>query len=221
MNNQNPIKYISGKIFGRLSVIDSIYLKGRWHSNCICICGNKKTIANVSLKHGKTKSCGCIHKETSSENGKNNKTHGLSNGINKRLYDVHRQMMLRCYSINSEDYSRYGMRGILVCKEWHNVKNFFKWAILSGYRDNLTIERKNVNAGYNPDNCCWIENKFQAHNTRRLRKLTFKNETLHCSEWARKLNLSSKTIIQRLNRGWDVEKTLTTRTHNESKTISN
>lgn len=41
---------------------------------------------------------------------------------------------------------------------------FQSWAISNGYKDNLTIERKDVNGDYCPENCCWIENKEQVWN---------------------------------------------------------
>ncbi len=64
---------LTGKIFGRLTVIgraeDVIGKNGRktkmW--NCICECGNLKSVAQSNLLRGSTKSCGCIVKENLSE----------------------------------------------------------------------------------------------------------------------------------------------------------
>ena len=51
---------ISGKIFGRLKVIDFSYIKEHnsyW--NCSCECGRTYIVRGSSLVSGNTKSCGC------------------------------------------------------------------------------------------------------------------------------------------------------------------
>ena len=55
--------------FGRLLVIRDAGHNKRLESiwECICECGNIKTIVGVSLIGGKTKSCGCLRKEISSK----------------------------------------------------------------------------------------------------------------------------------------------------------
>jgi hypothetical protein len=45
------------------------------------------------------------------------------------------------------------------------------WALLNGYTDKLTIERKNFTFGYTPKNCTWIPAECQAGN----RGMTVKN----------------------------------------------
>lgn len=65
---------LTGQRFGRLVVISyneevSKQKKGS-HWNCICDCGNNCTINGTRLKSGKTRSCGCLMREKSSENAK-------------------------------------------------------------------------------------------------------------------------------------------------------
>lgn len=65
---------LTGQRFGRLVVIGyneevSKQKKGS-HWNCICDCGNNCTINGTRLKSGKTRSCGCLMREKSSENAK-------------------------------------------------------------------------------------------------------------------------------------------------------
>ena len=57
-------------------------------------------------------------------------------------------------------------RGIKVCEEWKNYSNFKRWAIESGYKEGLTIDRINFNGNYEPDNCRWITQAEQVKNTR-------------------------------------------------------
>ena len=55
---------LTGKNFGRLTVIERIYKKGNeWYWKCQCQCGNICEVRGVSLREGATKSCGCLKKE--------------------------------------------------------------------------------------------------------------------------------------------------------------
>lgn len=67
--------------------------------------------------------------------------------------------------------------GISVCDEWKNdFMSFRTWAINHGYDDSLTIERKDVNGNYCPENCCWIPKGEQANNKRNT--IRIKGKTL-------------------------------------------
>ena len=63
---------LTGKQFGRLTVLyDTKRKQGKehiWH--CKCECGNECDIVGVSLRSNRTKSCGCLKKE-SDRNTKN------------------------------------------------------------------------------------------------------------------------------------------------------
>jgi len=83
----------------------------------------------------------------------------------ERLYIIWNHIKTRCNNPKDKSYKHYGLRGIKMCEEWsNNYYNFRNWALNNGYRDNLTIERKNNNLGYNPENCTWITNKEQQSN---------------------------------------------------------
>lgn len=63
-----------GMVFGRLKVLarDGVKRYGKipmsmWH--CVCECGKFKSVLGMSLMNGDTKSCGCLHSESSSKNG--------------------------------------------------------------------------------------------------------------------------------------------------------
>ncbi len=63
-----------------------------------------------------------------------------------RLYTTWKNMNRRCDSPCTDSYQYYGARGITVCEEWRtDFIKFRKWAILNGYKDHLTIDRKDNN----------------------------------------------------------------------------
>ena len=58
---------LTGKTFGRLIVLSKDIEASKQHKRaywlCQCSCGNKKTIAGLSLIRGATQSCGCLRNE--------------------------------------------------------------------------------------------------------------------------------------------------------------
>jgi len=82
------------------------------------------------------------------------KQHGKSY---TRLYRIWTNMKKRCYNPNVKCYKHYGGKGIKVCHRWrYDFEAFEKWALTHGYADNLTIDRIDINKGYQPTNCQWI-----------------------------------------------------------------
>ncbi len=76
-------------------------------------------------------------------------------------------MKTRCENQNADNYKYYGERGISVCVEWkEDFDTFAKWALKSGYKDSLTIDRINVNGNYEPKNCRWVTMAEQNKNKR-------------------------------------------------------
>ena len=66
-------------------------------------------------------------------------------------------MIHRCYNENNPFYKNYGGRGITVCDEWKkSLQSFYDWAINNGWIKGLSIDRKDNNNNYCPENCHWI-----------------------------------------------------------------
>lgn len=203
-------KSLIGRKFGKLTVIEYAgYKNHKPHWKCRCECGNYKTASTYNLKHGHTRSCGCLVKGKEFGQYK----HGLTN---HRIYHTYHAMKQRCFNEKSEGYKDYGARGISVCNEWmgeHGLEKFYEWSMNNGYSDGLTIDRINVDGDYSPDNCRWADLETQMNNTTRNVRFEYKGESHTCSEWAKILNngLSKIEIYSRIvNLGWDVEKALFT-----------
>lgn len=196
---------ITGNQYGRLTVIGFSHSKSRrsyW--KCRCTCGKEKVIYGGSLKNGDTLSCGCL--------GKEHRTQSITkHGMTKtKLYRVWSNMLSRCYIESSSRYYRYGARGITVCDEWRNsFEAFYSWAMANGYTENLTIDRKDVNGNYEPDNCRWATRKEQMNNYSGNRHLEYNGMVKTVAEWAEVTGLNVGTIRSRLKNGWSAERALT------------
>lgn len=56
---------LTDKQFGRLTVLKKLDKRGtEWFWLCQCECGNTTEVRGVSLREGKTRSCGCLKKES-------------------------------------------------------------------------------------------------------------------------------------------------------------
>lgn len=121
---------------------------------------------------------------------------------NIRLYRLWLNMRKRCYDPTVDSYSLYGGRGITVCAEWLNdPMAFVEWAEKQDGFATLTIDRKDFNGPYSPDNCRFISTKEQARNRRSNLLLTHNGETKCLAEWCEVLGLNVGTVWSRLNRG--------------------
>ena len=104
------------------------------------------------------------------------------------------------------NYIYYGAKGISVCEEWmQSFINFYEWAMLNGYNDNLTLDRIDPNGNYEPNNCRWVTMKQQDNNRTDNIKIEFMGEVKTIPEWAELLNLKQYVIRNRLKRGWSVD----------------
>ena len=124
------------------------------------------------------------------------------------LYNSYHSMMHRCYRETAKNYPSYGGRGIAVCPEWHNIEAFESWVKESGFQKGLTLERKDVNGDYCPENCTWATKKQQANNRRNTVVIEHNGKSHTVSEWADILGMSRSTINNRYYRGLPIEKVL-------------
>ena len=124
-----------------------------------------------------------------------------------RIDHIYKGMIARCHNPKAINYHRYGGRGIMVCDEWKtNKKTFFDWAFANGYRRDLTLERKDNDKGYSPDNCRWATPTEQSNNRRSNRYLEAFGKRQTMAQWSRETGISEGTLHSRLKKGWSVER---------------
>lgn len=201
------VRDLIGRRFGRLVVIEKLpSKKGKSVWRCKCDCGNIKDVPSTYLTSGDTKSCGCLFKEKSKENMKKaikkakeiNVTHGLSN---TRIYRIWIHMIRRTSIPSDPNYRHYGGRGIKVCEEWRDIRMFYEWAVNNGYKEDLQIDRIDVNGNYEPSNCRWATRKQQNNNKRDNVKTEINGTTHTLSEWSEITGVNINTLQCRYYKG--------------------
>jgi len=121
-------------------------------------------------------------------------------------------MVARCTNPNHQGFTYWGGRGIKVCDRWLGETGFPNFLEDMGEMPEWadSINRKNNDLGYCPENCEWSTTKEQANNKRNNRRLTYNGKTQTVSQWAEETGIPYQTLWSRLKLNWPVEKTLTT-----------
>lgn len=153
-----------GQTFDRWTVIETgLMLKAAKATRVLCACGNENVVAETRLIRGKSKSCGCLQKET---RGKLSRTHGLSK---HPLYGKWKAMMQRCYGTSHPQYKDWGGRGIVVCNRWHDPSTFIAdiERSIGLCPPDMSLDRINNELSYELGNVRWATSKEQQNNQRK------------------------------------------------------
>lgn len=199
---------VIGSVFDRLTIIGGPVFRTASegstrvpHWECSCVCGGVVRVSHYQLLSAKTRSCGCLqvkHGET---------RHGTKPSPEWLAWH---NMRSRCYLETNECYANYGGRGIVVCDQWREDFTVFLRDV--GRKPSLrhSLDRKDVNGPYSPDNCRWATDAEQARNRRNTVLIEFDGKTLCAEDWAKITGVRGGTICKRIKNGWTVERTLTT-----------
>jgi hypothetical protein len=194
---------LTNETFGRLFVLWQYEERDKFGYRlwvCLCECGEQKLVTSSNLLNGSTRSCGCLRKERPTR-----LVHGMSK---TKEHHIWRSMIVRCYN-SQGPHKDYGARGIKVCDRWLGPKGFENFfADMGKCPFGLTLERKDVNGDYNPDNCCWATREQQANNRRTSRFIEHNGEKLTFAQWERKKGLTRGILHYRKKAGWSDERAL-------------
>lgn len=200
------VSELSGKKIGRWNIISK---NGRNRNGdllykCVCDCGTERDVIGTSLKIGGTNSCGCLAAELFS---KRQKTHGLTKSSEYKIWNG---MKNRCYNEKTINFSDYGGRGIKVCDRWKN--SFENFLLDMGKRptDDHSIDRKDVNGDYCPENCKWETEYNQQRNKRNVRFFAYYGKMLTIPEIAECEGIETSTLRRRIDKGMSLHDSLLT-----------
>ena len=151
-----------------------------------------------------------------------NKLH-YSARTSPRFYGIWQNMMSRCYNESDCAYPNYGGRGIKVCEQWHDYRNFqddlwnsyIKHCEEFGIKDTTFDRFPNVDGNYELNNTRWATRKEQSNN----RRNTIKIDENNCfGDFCDDNDLDRRVIWQRFKKyGWTMEKALNTPIRPQSK----
>lgn len=186
MNLTNhPFNDLSGKKFGRLTVLHREYGREGVYFVCRCDCGKTVVVSSCHLVTGHTQSCGCLNREIITKPGQPwHFKRKFFTYEEKRAQIILTHMKQRCCDPNDPHYKDYGGRGIYICDEWMgDTKVFVDWAISHGYKPGLSIDRIDNDGPYAPWNCRFVTQKVQTNNQRSNHRLFVGGENLTISQW--------------------------------------
>lgn len=189
----------SGDKHNRLTAVEPC-AKGGWIFKCDC--GNLKKLPVYAVVRGGHQSCGCLQTEN------RRRTHKIIHGgaglntPHHALYARWRGLIDRCYYPSSSKFPRYGGRGIRVCAAWrHDFAAFRDWAEATGFQKGLTIERKENDGPYSPENCVWATMKQQAANRCNTKRYLFRGNPHTIMDIAVELGVTYDKLYHSLHRG--------------------
>lgn len=131
---------------------------------CLCDCGNNVMRLTTSLRRGGRTGCKQCWLTTVPAALKHGDARGENHGGKATIYNLWKGMRQRCADPSHVSYKYYGGKGIKVCDAWADYPTFRDWALSNGYVPGLSIDRRDSDGDYSPENCEWVT---RSENSRR------------------------------------------------------
>lgn len=181
---------------------------------CRCDCGRERRVNSSSLVSGLSTSCGCQNRERIRATLT---THGFAatdKSTRPPEYTIWCHVIRRCESTTSPNYPDYGGRGIRVCDRWHDFGAFY--ADMGPRPSALhSIDRRDNDGPYAPENCAWVSMRTQSNNRRNNRRITWNGRSQTLTQWGRELGLRPATLLGRIKSHWSLERAMTEPLHQQ------
>ena len=130
--------------------------------------------------------------------------HGLSQTPTYRSW---RCMIERCYYFRNKTYHHYQQKGITVCDEWR--QSFLQFLSDMGERpEGMTLDRRDNDGNYTPQNCRWISRRDQARNRSVNIKIEWAGKTWLMCDLALSYDINQKLLRTRLFQGMSLTRAL-------------
>ncbi len=155
-----------------------------------CDCGVRKDIIASNVVRGLVRSCGCLNAERITK-------HGFAGTVTYRCWVA---MKARADGVGRRNKKYYADRGIAVCSRWReSFGNFL--SDMGECPPGLTLDRKDNDLGYTPENCRWATRSEQSANTRRTHHVIVDGEEMCLAHACKKTGIRYRTAMRRISRG--------------------
>lgn len=152
---------LAGNRYGRLTVlrrIGSIYSYSKSIWRCICDCGNIIEVRSDLLRRGKTRSCGCLFRESARKNAaKATKARTIYDDLAiGQAYSATRNNARRRrirFRLSYQEYKAIIQRACHYCNAPARLRGYVRSDGLDLRFYGHTLDRKDNAVGYSPWNC--------------------------------------------------------------------
>lgn len=158
---------LTGDRYGRWLVAGFSHVSKNGYSmwNCVCDCGEERSVKGSRLRKGRSKSCGCLAREIAAETVKKHKPSLRHGKCRSKAWNSWYGMKQRCNYPKHISYKYYGARGVTVCEEWMNDFEKF-YSDMGDCPEKHSLDRIDTEQGYSPENCRWADYVTQRRNRR-------------------------------------------------------